>query len=69
MLRVLDTYNAENVKSDVLGEKLKVTFTIRDQQQALKCFQDFVKTPYLNRDQNRTKIFYLKPGIHTVFNL
>jgi hypothetical protein len=35
MMPVLDKYGADNIKSDVLGDKLKVTFTIKDQEQAV----------------------------------
>lgn len=30
MMSLLDQYSAENIKSDVLGDKLKVTFEIKD---------------------------------------
>jgi hypothetical protein len=60
-----EEYKAENIKSDVLGDKLKITFTIRDQQTALKCFNDYNKPSYGNKDR-RTKIFYLKPGNYTL---
>lgn len=62
MMTLLDQYNALNVKSDVLGDKLKVQFIIDDQETALKCFTDFNKMPFLNDGKDRAKIFYLKPG-------
>ena len=48
MMTVLDKYGAEGVRSDVLGDKLKVTFIIKDPEQALTCFRDFNLHPYLN---------------------
>jgi hypothetical protein len=61
MSAVGSTYDAENFKSDIIGDKLKVTFTIKDREKASLCFKDFQEKPYLNQGKDRSIIFFLKP--------
>jgi hypothetical protein len=43
-----EEYDAQKVRVDEIGDKLKVMFSINDLDKAKKCYSDFVGNPFIH---------------------
>lgn len=55
-----EIYDAKKIRIDMMGDKLRVLFTLDDKEKAKRCYMDFVKNPYIRRGVDRLAIFYQK---------